>query len=334
MIKVSVIIPVYNVDRYLHRCLESIQQQTYSNIEVLIVDDGSTDESLQICNSYKNDKRFHIFHQNNMGQSAARNFALDHVTGDYLIFVDADDYVECDLIQKCIENIDNDVNIDAVLFDHIEMEKDGNKPFIHEFKKKGIDIDWSDIKQVYHFILMDKISNLVWNKMYRKELWDNIRFPIGICYEDLFIHPMLFAKIKRIKYLPRYLYTHNRINPNSTTSRINDYNSWNRYCKFCAYREHERMSNLAKDDEAAYWSRSQAIHEAIKSFYINCRSSKKLNESELKDIKDYLQQIDIKHGKYNLNVKYKILKWSVVYHPIICEFYGRIRYYHEMIKNR
>lgn len=332
MVKVSVIIPVYNAKQYLHRCLKSIQDQTYKNIEILVVDDGSNDGSSEICDLYKRDHRFQVFHQSNMGQSVARNFALDHATGDYILFVDADDYINPDLIKNCIKYIDND--IDAIFFNHIEIEEDGDKQFVHEFQKEGISINWGDIKQIYHLILMDKISNLVWNKLYKKDIWDSIRFPVGMCYEDLFIHPKLFTKIKKVKYVSEYLYVHNGINPNSTTSSINDYNPWNRYCKFCAYREHEQVAEQIGDTEAAYWARSQAVHESIKSLYINYKSCRQLTVPEIEDMKYYLKQVDSEHKIYNLNMKFKILKWSALSYPPLYKFYGMIRYYQEKLRKR
>lgn len=92
-LKVSIIVPVFNAAPYLHRCLDSIVHQIYDNFEVFLIDDGSTDSSEMICDAYSNDSRFHIFHQSNQGQSAARNFALKRVTGKYILFVDADDYI-------------------------------------------------------------------------------------------------------------------------------------------------------------------------------------------------------------------------------------------------
>ena len=237
-------------------------------------------------------------------------------------------------MKKCLDCVEKNPDTDVVLFDHIEMEKSGNRPFVHEFGKEKMDMDWSSKKRVMHLILMDKLSNLVWNKMYRKDIWKKLRFPEGICYEDLFIHPSLFMNVNRVKYLPEYLYIHNRINPNSTTSNINDFNAWNRYCKFCAYREHERIADQTGDEEAAYWARSQAVHESIKSLYINYKSCRQLTVPEIEDMKYYLKQVDSERKSYNLNMKFKILKWSVLNYPPLYKFYGMIRYYQEKLRKR
>ena len=99
--KVSVIIPVFNAEKYLEKCVISVLTQTYTNLEVLIVDDGSTDNSGVLCNHLANlDKRISVFHQKNAGQSSARNFALDKATGDFIIFVDADDYIAKNMVEE------------------------------------------------------------------------------------------------------------------------------------------------------------------------------------------------------------------------------------------
>ena len=110
--KVSVIVPVYNKSNYLKRCIESILGQTHKDIELILIDDGSTDESLSICNRYKKDKRVVVISQKNRGVSAARNVGIKKVSGDFIMFVDADDYVAKDYVEKMCENIsDNDILI-------------------------------------------------------------------------------------------------------------------------------------------------------------------------------------------------------------------------------
>lgn len=190
------------------------------------------------------------------------------------------------------------------------------------------------MSQVYHLILMDKISNLIWDKMYKRKIWDNIRFPIGYCYEDLFIHPSLFRDVKKFLYVKEYLYINNRININSTTSPVNDFNSWNRYSKFNAYREHERIADIIGDNVASYWARSQAVHESIKSFYIDYKSHRHLSQIEREDIVNYLWKISDSGEKYKLSIKFKCLKWAIFHFPFLCKIYGNIRYYHDRIRGK
>lgn len=103
---VSVIIPVYNAKLYVKRCLDSIVNQTYKNLQILIIDDGSFDGSSDICESYMTDKRVQVFHQKNSGASAARNFGLDRAEGEYILFVDADDYIDLNLLDKAVHKME------------------------------------------------------------------------------------------------------------------------------------------------------------------------------------------------------------------------------------
>ena len=116
MEKLSVIIPIYNVEKYLDRCIKSICNQTYENLEIILVDDGSTDGSPEMCDQYvEKDKRIKVIHKQNGGLSDARNVGLEYATGQYIFFCDSDDYVERDLISECMESISKD-SIDILIF--------------------------------------------------------------------------------------------------------------------------------------------------------------------------------------------------------------------------
>lgn len=332
--KVSIIVPVFNAESYLRRCLDSIMHQRYANFEVLLIDDGSTDSSGMICDEYSNDSRFHVFHQKNQGQSVARNFALKHVTGKYILFVDADDYIADDLLLKVVMCMEKNPAIDLVLFNHSEITDKGIVPFIHDFEREKIFLDKDNHDSFYRLILMNKISNLIWDKAYKKEIWDNVQFPAGYYYEDLFIHPKLFENVHKIEFLSEPLYFNNRINPNSTTSELNDFNSFNRYSKFRAFCEHETMAIKHGDIQAANWARSQAVHEGIKALYIDYESKKKMKKVEKEDILSYIKLKDYNKEPYDIKIKFKILKWASFYCPIVCKMYGKLRFKQECLKNR
>ncbi|MDO4967209.1 MAG: glycosyltransferase family A protein [Candidatus Saccharibacteria bacterium] len=117
--KVSIIIPIYNKEKYLERCIKSVLAQSHSDLEIILVDDGSTDNSLEICKKYKKDKRTKIFHQENKGVSSARNVGLKNMTGERVIFIDADDYIEKGYIKK-ISEYDDDLVISGYIINNIE----------------------------------------------------------------------------------------------------------------------------------------------------------------------------------------------------------------------
>jgi len=179
--RVSVIVPVYNVEQYLERCLDSIVNQTLQDIEIIIVNDGSTDNSLDIVNKFaEHDMRIKIVTRKNGGLAAARNTGLEHAGGEYIGFVDSDDWIDLDYYEK-LYNTAKKYNSDIAYADFIRRGKYKNK--------KRMKFDKEEVSTEIH----DKIKNCknltlgcVWNKIYRKELIfdNNLSFPEGQVYED------------------------------------------------------------------------------------------------------------------------------------------------------
>ena len=209
MPSISVIVPVYNTEQYLHRCVDSILAQTFTDFELLLVDDGSKDSSGDICDEYaQQDPRIRVFHQTNQGQAAARNHALDWVfansDSEYISFVDSDDWVHpkyLELLLKCLRQYN--VRISQCL--HIETNDEAEFPCAGECL-----LEISPEEEYTHWY-----SAFIWEKLYRKAVWDNIRFPEGQIYEDVAIwYKILFAE-KRIGLVKEPLYYY-FINQSST----------------------------------------------------------------------------------------------------------------------
>lgn len=172
----SIIVPVYNVEKYLDKCLASILRQTFKNFECIIIDDGSPDNSNAIIDKYvKLDQCFKVIHQKNMGLSAARNAGLDIAKGEYVVFVDSDDYIADDYLEKFALKI-ADTDADIVICGFIEAYKDYEKNKV--FAAESTEV----IKQN---ILADVWPSYVWNKCYKKDLFTNIRFPVGKIFRKL-----------------------------------------------------------------------------------------------------------------------------------------------------
>lgn len=220
---ISVIVPVYKVEKYLEKCIESIIKQTYTNLQIILVDDGSPDNCGKICDEYaKKDSRIEVIHKINGGLSDARNVGINRANGRYIGFVDSDDYIKEDMYEKLINLIkeyDADISI-CNLYDVI----DGNECIrnkdngIHEYSR--IDI----LKE----ILLDKnIQSYAWNKLYKKELFDEIKYPIGKKYEDIGTTFYLFEKCNKIVVTsePEYYYLKraDSLVNNVTESTILDY---------------------------------------------------------------------------------------------------------------
>ena len=190
---ISIIIPVYNVEPYLKRCLESVRNQTYSYLEIILIDDGSTDGSGQICDSYQDmDKRIRVFHKKNGGSSSARNLGLDKARGEYIGFVDSDDYIDEDMYESLYDNMKDDVDIvccGTVLLFPAKMRK---KPEL--YGKSGKSIYYTNQVAIKELLLVRDLDFAVWNKLYRKELFQGIRFPDGKTCED---YPVIYELMKK-----------------------------------------------------------------------------------------------------------------------------------------
>lgn len=203
--KVSIIIPVFNVKDYLKCCLESVLDQTYTNYEAIIVDDGSTDSSEKICDIYQQkDDRFIVIHKSNRGLSSARNCGLDLVTGDYICFVDSDDYLEIDYLETMVKHIHNsDYDFVSCCANFV----DENNNFIgrNQYDKERLEIDKEIIKT---YMSSNYIEDASWNKIYRKELFKSVRYTEGIIFEDSEVIIRLLKRCKKILFLKEFKYNY------------------------------------------------------------------------------------------------------------------------------
>lgn len=165
---VSVIVPIYNVADYLKECIDSIVKQTYTNIEIILVDDGSTDNSLNICKSYA-DGRICVYSKENGGQSSARNYGLDVAQGDYIVFVDSDDYIEENYVERLVLAISSDPSVDIAQCGYRKFGK-VNQVYTHTATIiLGNDAFEDYLKNI-------TLTSLVWDKIYKKEIIGKLRF--------------------------------------------------------------------------------------------------------------------------------------------------------------
>lgn len=211
--KISVIIPVYNVEKYLNRCLDSVIKQSYQNLEIILVDDGSTDNSSKICDEYaQKDKRIVVLHKENGGLSDARNKGIDICTGNYISFIDSDDWLENGFYEYVYQNLENN---DLLIFNYY-LSDDRKKKLI---KYRDIDLNLEKEKCISELIKAN-IQSYAWNKVYKIYLFANIRFPKGKNYEDQAIMHLIIDKCQKIKYCNKAFYNYYQ-NPKSITHTIN-----------------------------------------------------------------------------------------------------------------
>lgn len=255
-IPVSIIVPVYNVEKYLSKCLNSIVNQTHKNLEIICVNDGSTDSSASILEDYsKSDRRIKVIYQKNQGLSAARNTGIEVATSEYIMFVDSDDSIQPDTVQTALSAMLSDDKIDIVSFGANVVFDDDAEIFTY--------LDAGIIK--YHLINLigkynlnaDTILNTTvtaWNKLYKKSIIDqyNIRFPEGLLYEDNAFLYKYCLHAETIYYVNQYLYNYLQRKSsimgqmfNKLSTKVVDrlkifdivYNYYNQYQKLPEYRD-------------------------------------------------------------------------------------------------
>lgn len=204
---ISIIIPIYNVEGYLPKCINSVIGQSYRNIEIILVDDGSLDRCSEICNTYaKRDPRIKVIHQTNSGVSEARNAALDTAEGEYILFVDSDDWIENDTCEKAIDFALNQ-NSDIVIFGIRIVWNSGRKNYFKSDKSECITTSTA----IGHIInYTGGVGNYTWNKLYKHSLFQGIRYPKGKLYEDNATTYKLLHKAERIYITDIVLYNYLR----------------------------------------------------------------------------------------------------------------------------
>lgn len=292
-IKVSIIVPIYNSEKYLSKCIDSIIKQKYKNIEILLIDDGSNDKSYEICKEYlKKDKRIKVFSQKNSGPSSARNLGLDKASGEYIIFVDSDDYIESDFISTMMKQNDN---YDVII---------SNYNIVSNNKVKFLDNKIFYYDNFLEFI----VANRLWGpvcKLIKKDIIKNKyneNYSIG---EDLLFWYDNYKNIKTFKYIDEYKYYYVQ----NCSSLMND-----KVLKISKLQSFEIFNEIINNSD------SQVIIDNIKKTFIDCYSNYKKNDNEnllskyidKKIVKKFL--VDILKSRFiKLKFKLKILIKFVIY---------------------
>ncbi len=200
--KLSVIIPVYRTEKYLKKCIDSVLGQDYSELEVILVDDGSDDSCGEICDKYaEKDSRVRVIHKENGGLSDARNKGLDISTGEYVTFVDSDDYIEEDMYSYMMKEKGES---DIVCCSHFTVTDGKRNKAIAFSEKKLFTPD-----EAVHEILKDReLKNYVWNKIFARKLFSTVRFPVGMNFEDIPVTAELFSMANSVCVLPDAKYNY------------------------------------------------------------------------------------------------------------------------------
>ena len=190
---ISIIIPVYNVEEYLDECLDSIKRQTYTNIEVILVNDGSTDGSREICERYcEKDSRFKLINQENQGLSEARNVVVRASKGEYIFFVDSDDVVKVDILEILLSFMAEDIDIVGCSYSH-------QKEDLQLQKSPNVVFQGDSYEAIFSCINYGRVNSLAWAKLYRRRIVEAVPFLKGLLYEDT------YTGIVNLKYIRKMI---------------------------------------------------------------------------------------------------------------------------------
>lgn len=217
MAKISVIVPVYNVEPYLNRCVDSILTQSFTDFELILVDDGSPDNCPAICDEYaKKDERVHVIHQENGGLSSARNAGIDwafaNSDSEWLTFIDSDDWVHTDYLKQLFETA-MQAKVDIGICNFVRSK---------EPMELNNDLKWTAYSPEDFFVKMQVLSTIACAKLYKKELFIDLRFPLGRYHEDEFITHRALFNVEKIAFLDEPLYFYFINESSITSSRWNE----------------------------------------------------------------------------------------------------------------
>lgn len=309
-VKASILIPVYNVEKYIIECLDSIRGQTFSDFEVILIDDGSSDRSGKICDDYaKKDSRFRVYHQKNQGVAVARENALRKAEGEYIFWCDADDYVSCDWLEMVLTTFERQ-NVDIVVFSYQEFESSGIRSkqifygdHIHNIKKNAV--------------LNKNGFGMLWNWTAKRTLWVNEHI-IANFSDDGYVVARIFLKTQKICEISDILYNYRRDNSYSLRHTLSfigfkDVNMWEYRLQQCRkyFPEEESfclgklLHNLVRSYSLAVVFRNLTGREMKKAV-------KLLKEENFTEVKGYWKD--------------KGLRWCILnQHFIPCLWYAKYK---------
>jgi len=269
---ISIIVPVYKVEEYIEKCVRSIIAQTYKNLEIILVDDGSPDRCGEICDNFaKQDTRIKVVHKENGGLSDARNAGLDIASGNYIAFVDSDDWIDPRMYQKMLESIHHYQANLAICC----IEKHWQLAGTSTIQDIGETRIYSRQKVLYELIKDADVSNYAWNKLYHRDLFKGIRYPKGRIFEDILLTYKLTDRVTRAVHLNDPLYHYLR----RDDSIVGSYSAFmhleaciaRQEQYICVSKQHpELIPVLCKRYMSSFWDFKKKFMDGTKKEAISC----------------------------------------------------------------
>lgn len=312
-VKASIIVPVYNAEKYLEKCLNSIMNQTFSEFEVILIDDGSPDHSGEICDNFaEQDHRFRVFHQKNLGVGPTRMKGLQYARGDYIFWVDADDYAAPNLLERIIPYFE-EKKADIVVYGYFALGEGQNG-------KHNYQIDQFSSEQWKELALKGKLGT-IWKMASRHSLWKGITVPHELRRngEDGYMTLYIMERAEKIANCPEILYYH-RID--SKGSIRHSYSGETYLGSFYTWYYRGMLSRKIAPHLTTYCGK-RVISNGVKAYCLGLVIGD-LSKEELNEISLTLHKIE--DWKITGRIKYKVLGWFIRHHiEMPCVLYGKYK---------
>lgn len=319
---ISIVVPVYNADKFLRKCIDSILSQTYEHIEVVCVDDNSTDTSLKILNDYAEvDNRVKVIHQENQGASIARNTALDNCSGQYIMFVDSDDWIEKETCEIALKYL-MEYNADLVMWDYIREFENASLP--KRIFNKTVVFEEDEVKNKLHRRMIGLVGEelnkpeeadalcTIWGKLYKTKLiqQDKIRF-YDIrkikTYEDGLFNLDVMKNVKKAVYVTDPLYHYRKTNAQSITSTVDTAFETKRKHLYQYMKSYIEDNNCSEDYKVALNNRIALEILAMGSIKMKNKKGRWTALNKLLNEEDYIKACK------KLELKYFPIHWKIFY---------------------
>jgi glycosyltransferase involved in cell wall biosynthesis len=317
---ISVIVPVYKVEEYLEKCIESIISQTYSNLEIILVDDGSPDNSGEICDNYAlKDERIRVIHKSNGGLSSARNAGIDIATGEYLGFVDSDDTIEPFMYEKLLTAVERDKTKLAVCSVNYIFEN-GKKMTKSNLGEDTVFDFYDAMIEMNSHRIFDMGA---WSKLYHKELFSNLRFPVGKLSEDYYIMYKIFDKAQKVSYVStpcyNYLQRQNSITRNTTINHDHEYAAKTQMDYLSS--KYPKLDILG---HTAYASAALTVYDSYLKNGVKCSKDNLQHFKKVIDKnKEYISNAEFLSA--SKKIQFKLFSFSIPLYNIVFKFYRKVK---------
>lgn len=323
---ISVIVPVYKAEPYLDKCINSIRNQTYKNLEIILVDDGSPDRCGEMCDAYaKTDSRIRVFHKENGGQSSARNLGLDNMTGEYVGFVDSDDWIEPDMYRRLYDQMvetESQISICGIQMDYL----DGRVAYMNVCYPEDKEVRIYTMKEALREALDNtRITYSPCDKLYHKDIFLSLRMTEGKIYEDMEMIPKCVERAERVVYDPNPLYHYNLTNESTIRGEF----------KLGRFAEMDVALEKAKDYQIRYpelYDKAMARYIAICLSIVymsagvdSCRQRRKELISVLRNC---LPQAAVKAMRKQDRIKLMVLRLSPALFTAMMGLFNRMKNVH------